>query len=118
MRRRIPSLLLVLLTLGGCAHYRLASLDEVQIPSYEPRPVPMPASCDSLIARIVAVGMQRVNDAEAREALFCQQQMIIRAQEEEAASKKLEAHAEAARFAFQMLTFVLTGVFATLAFVF
>jgi hypothetical protein len=118
MQRRIAFLLLVLLTAGGCTQYRLARLDEVEIPSYEPRAVPMPASCDSLITRIAAVGMERVSEVESREALFCQQQMIIRAQEEEAASKRLEAHAEAGRFALQMLTFVITGVVATLAFIF
>jgi hypothetical protein len=118
MQRRIGILLLALTTVGGCSQYRLASLDDVELPSYEPRPVIMPASCDSLIARVAAVGMQRVTEVESREALFCQQQQIIRAQEEEAASKRLEAHAEAARFVFTVATTVITGLIATLAFIF
>ena len=118
MQRRIGILLLGLLTVGGCSQYRLANLDDVEIPSYEPRPVAMPASCDSLIARVAAVGMERVTEVESRETLFCQQQQIIRAQEEEAASKRLEAHAEAARFAFQVATTVIAGLVATLAFIF
>jgi hypothetical protein len=62
--------------------------------------------------------MARFSDAEAREVLFCQQQQIIRTQEEEAAAKRLEAHAAAARFALQTATFVITSVVAVLAWVF
>ncbi len=118
MQLRTATVLLALLAVTGCSQYTLASLDQVELPSYEPRPVPLPASCDSVIARVASLGMERVTEIESREALFCQQQMILRAQEEEAASKRLEAHAEAGRFALQMVTFVITGLVATLAFIF
>lgn len=118
MQRRTATALLALLTVTGCGQYTLASIDDVEIPTYEPRPVPLPARCDSLIAQVASVGMEQVTEMESRATLFCQQQMIIRAQEEEAASKRLEAHAEAGRFALQMITFVVTGLVATLAFIF
>src|SRR5690606_14846387 len=75
MQRPTAIVLFALLTASGCSQYRLAGIEEVEIPSYEPRPVPLPASCDSLITRIAAVGMERVSELESREALFCQQQM-------------------------------------------
>ena len=118
MQLRTATVLIALLAISGCSRYTLANLDQVELPSYEPRPVPLPASCDSLIARVASLGMEGVTELESRETLFCQQQMIIRAQEEEAASKRLEAHAEAGRFALQMVTFVVTGLVATLAFIF
>jgi len=118
MLRPIRMLLLLSLTLPACSQYRLASLQDVEVPNYEPRPVLIPPSCDSLIARAATVGMEYFTEAEAREALFCQQQHIIRAQEEEAASKRLEAHAAAARFALQTATVVITGLVAVLAWIF
>ena len=107
-----------LFKLSGCSQYRLASLDEVEIPNYEPRPVLVPATCDALITRAANEGMSLFTETEAREALFCQQQQIIRAQEEEAAAARLEAHAAAARFALQTATFVIGGLVAILAWVF
>jgi hypothetical protein len=118
MLRPIQLLVLLLLALPACSQYRLASLQDVEVPNYEPRPVLVPPSCDSLIARAATVGMDLFTDTEASEALFCQQQQIIRAQEEEAASKRLEAHAAAARFALQTATVVITGVVAVLAWIF
>jgi len=118
MLRSLAGLLLLSLILGSCAHYRMASLQDVEIPTYEPREVEVPARCDGLIARAATEGMTRLTETEARDVLFCQQQQIIRTQEEEAAAKRLEAHASAARFAIQMATFVLTGTFAILAWIF
>ena len=96
----------------------MASLQDVEIPSYEPRLVLVPATCEALIQRAATQGMTGFTEAEAREVLFCQQQMIIRTQEEEAAAKRLESHAQAARFALQTATFLITGLVAVLAFVF
>jgi hypothetical protein len=118
MLRSIALLLLVLGFTSACTQYRLASLQDVDFPTYEPRPVVVPATCEGLIQRAVTEGMSNFSEAQAREVLFCQQQMIIRTQEEEAAAKRLEAHAAAARFGLQMATFVVTGLVAILAWVF
>lgn len=118
MLRRIASLLLLAVAMSACTQYRLASLQDIEVPNYDPRPVPMPANCEALIQRAADEGMARFTETEAREASFCQQQMLLRAQEEEAAAKRLEAHAEAARFVLQATTFVITGVVAILAWVF
>ncbi|MEX2581885.1 MAG: hypothetical protein WD766_01350 [Gemmatimonadota bacterium] len=118
MPRTITLVLLFVLGLSGCSQYRLASLQDVEIPNYEPRLVLFPPSCEGLIQRAGTVGMADFTEAEAREVLFCQQQQIIRTQEEEAAAKRLEAHAAAARFVLQTTTFVATGVVALLAWVF
>ena len=118
MLRTATVLLLLVTTLAGCNQYRMASLQDVEIPNYEPRPVAVPASCEAIIARAAESGMSTFTESESWELLFCQQQQIIRAQEEEAAAKRLEAHASAARFVLQTATFVLTGVVAILAWVF
>lgn len=118
MLRRTAAILLLPLLVGACSQYRLASLQDVEIPSYEPRVVNVPATCEALIERAATLGMTGFSDVEAREVLFCQQQMIIRTQEEEAAAKRLESHAAAARFALQTATFLLTGLVAIVAFVF
>jgi len=116
--RLVAASLTIVLAFSGCAHYRSASLQDVEIPNYEPRIVAIPPTCEGLIQRVVAEGMARMAESETREVLFCQQQQIIRAQEEEAAAKRLESHAAAARFGLQMATFVITGVVAILAWVF
>ena len=118
MLRQTAVLVLVALATGSCAQYRLASLQDVEIPNYEPRPVAVPATCEPLIERAARDGMQNFTETEAREVLFCQQQQIIRTQEEEAAAKRLESHAEAARFVPQMVALVATGTVAVLTWVF
>lgn len=118
MLRKASALLLLTLSISACSQYRLASLQNVEIPNYEPRVVLVPTSCDALITRAANEGMARFSEAEAREVIFCQQQQIIRTQEEEAAAKRLEAHAAAARFALQTATVVFTGIVATLAWIF
>lgn len=92
--------------------------DEITIPNYEPRPVVVPATCDSLVNRAANVGMSRFSDNESRELDFCQQQHLIRAQEEEAASRKIEAHAEAANFALRLTVVTLGAIIGILAWVF
>lgn len=118
MLRTIALLLLLTSTLGACSAYRMASLDSVALPNYEPRPVSIPQSCEPLIERAAAEGMSGFQESEAWELLFCQQQYVIRAQEEQAAAKRMEAHAAAARFALQTATFVIGGLVAILAWVF
>lgn len=118
MYRSLIALILTATMTAGCAQYQLASLQNVEIPNYEPRYVEVPAACEALIARAASQGMALFTEAEAREVLFCQQQQIIRTQEEEAAAKRLESHAEAARFVFQMIAFVTTSTVALLTWVF
>jgi hypothetical protein len=114
----LPPLLLLTLTLNACGHYRMASLQDVEIPNYEPRVVVVPPACEPLIQRAVSDGLSRFSDSERSEVLFCQQQQILRTQEEEAAAKRLEAHAAAARFALQTATFLLTSTVALVAWLF
>ena len=118
MLRFASALFLLTVILPACSQYRLASLRDVEIPNYEPRFVVVPATCEAFIQRAATEGMSRFTEAEAREVLFCQQQQIIRTQEEEAAAKRLEAHAAAARFALQTATVVITGIVAIVAWVF
>src|SRR5687767_15393907 len=96
MLRYVSVLLLLTMSLSACSQYRLAIPQNVEIPNYEPRLVLVPENCLVLIERAATSGMALFSEAEAREVLFCQQQQIIRTQEEEAATKRLEAHAEAA----------------------
>jgi hypothetical protein len=118
MLRYVSVLLLLTMSFSACSQYRLAIPQNVEIPNYEPRLVLVPENCQVLIERAATSGMALFSEAEAREVLFCQQQQIIRTQEEEAAAKRLEAHAEAARFVLQMATFVITGTVAFLAWLF
>lgn len=108
----------LLLPLSGCFGYRLVRPEEVQVPSYEPREVAVPAECDTLVRRAATEGMSRFTEAEARTVSFCQHQQLLRAQEEEAASRKLEAHAAAAGLALQVTTVVVGAVVAVLAWAF
>ena len=118
MRSYTVALVALLVVLAGCGPYRLMRPDEINIPDYAPRPVLVPATCDTLITRAATVGMARFSDNEAREVDFCQQQHLMRAQEEEAASKKIEAHAEAANFALRLTVVTVGALVAILAWVF
>lgn len=115
---RLLVLLALLLPTGGCLGYRLIRPEEVPVPSYEPRPVAIPAECDALLQRAARDGVARLSDAEARTVSFCQGQQLLRAQEEEAASRKLEAHASAAGLALQVATVVAGVLVAVLAWAF
>jgi hypothetical protein len=118
MLRTLAVLLIIAVPIGGCSQYRLASLDDVEVPNYDPRPVAIPPTCEGLIQRAAEQGMTSFSETDARELLFCQQQHIIRAQEEDAAAKRLEAHASAARFVLQMATVVVGTLVAVLAWAF
>ena len=118
MRSLTVALVALMLLLSGCGPYRMMRPDEITIPDYAPRPVLVPATCDSLITRAATLGMARFSDNEAREVDFCQQQHLVRAQEEEAASKKIEAHAEAANFALRLTVVTLGALIGVLAWLF
>ena len=120
MRSIAKSLLLVVLmtTSSGCFGYRLVRPGEIEVPSYEPRPVAIPATCDALIERAATEGMRGLQEAEARMVAFCQQQHLIRAQEEEAVARKLEAHAEVANFALRATVVAVGALAAVLTWVF
>jgi len=110
--------LLAVALFSACGHYRMVRMDDIQIPDYEPRPVAVPLTCDSLITRAADLGMVGFDESEARELNFCQQQQLIRAQEEEAASRKLEAHATAAHFALQLTVVAVGALIGLLAWIF
>ena len=104
--------------LGGCMGYRLVPLEEIEVPTYQPREVPIPAECPELIERAALEGMLSLTEPESRTVTFCQQQQILRALEEEAAARKLESHATAARFALQLTTVVVGGLIVFLGWIF
>ena len=98
--------------LGAC------SGASVNMPSYEPRAVAVPPECDALVQRAASGGLATMTDAEARTVAFCQHQQLLRAEEEEAASRKLEAHARVASFGLQAVTVVVAATVAVLAWAF
>lgn len=112
---RSAALLLSLMPLGGCFGYRLMRPSEIKVPSYEAREVPVPAECDAAIRRAATEGTAALSEADARLVSFCQHQQLIRAQEEEAAARKLDAHARAASFGLQVAVVVVGAVVAVLA---
>lgn len=116
--RALSTLALLLFFTTGCFGYRLMRPEEIPIPSYTPRPVTVPAECEGLIARVAERGMTGVSEADSRMVLFCQQQMLLRAREEEVAEKRIEAHARAAHFALQVTTVVVGATVAVLAWLF
>lgn len=120
MRPLRPALaaLALALPLNACAGYRLIRPEEVPVPNYEPRPVLIPDQCDTLIRRAAEGGMRGFTEAEANMVSFCQQQQLVRAQEEEAVARKLEAHAEAANFGLRVVTVVVGATIAILTWVF
>ena len=113
MQRAARAILpLALATLAAC------SSASVSMPSYEPRAVAVPPECDALVQRAAAGALATMTDAEARTVAFCQHQQLLRAQEEEAASRKIEAHARVASFGLQVATVVLATTVAVIAWVF
>lgn len=115
---RLLLVLLALVPLTGCLGYRLVRPEEIEVPSYEPREVQIPAECEVLIQRAANGGVAGFTTAEANTLDFCQHQQMIRAQEEEAAARRLEAHAAAASFALQVVTVVVGATVAVLTWLF
>lgn len=109
---------LLLLPLSGCFGYRLVRPEEIEIPSYEPREVLIPAECESLVGRAATEGTIRFSAWEANMLSFCQHQQLIRAQEEEAVARKLEAHSAAASFALQVTTVAVGAIVAAITWIF
>lgn len=101
-----------LLLLGACY------APSVSMPSYEPRAVAIPAECDTLAQRAAASGVAQLSEAEFRTLTFCQHQQLIRAQEEEAASRRMDAHARAASVFLQAATLVVGTLIAVISWVF
>lgn len=105
--------------LSGCFGYAIVRPGEITMPSYEPRAVAVPPECEALLARAATPGaLGQLSESDARTVSFCQHQQLIRAQEEETAARKLEAHSSAARFALQAATVVIGTTVALLAWVF
>lgn len=107
--------LIVAVTSTGCFGYRLMRPEEIDVPSYEAREVIVPEQCDALVRRAAISGVQGMRQDEIDMIGFCQNQQILRSQEEEAVARKLEAHAEAASFALRLTTLVVGGLIAVLA---
>ncbi len=101
-----------ILLLGACY-----APQAVQVPSYEPRAVAIPAECEALVQRAAAPDAA-LTEAEFQRVSFCQHQQLLRAQEEEAASRKLEAHARTAGVVLQAATLVLGATIAVITWVF
>jgi hypothetical protein len=104
--------------LGGCFGYRLIPPSEIAVPSYEPREVLIPAECERIVREAATRGVDQLSESEARGAGFCQMQQIRRAQEEEAAARKLESHVAAGRFLLQVTTVLIGATIAVLTWVF
>lgn len=115
---RLSAVLLLALPSSGCFGYRLVRPNEVEIPTYEPRPVAIPAECESLIQRAGTEGILGLQERQIQMLDFCQNQQLIRAQEEEAASRKLEAHAEVANFALRATVVAVGALVAVLSWAF
>lgn len=118
MIRPIAVAVLLAVTTTGCFGYRLVRPDEIEVPSYEPREVLIPARCEVLMTQAGTAGTEAMSEEQVAMVGFCQNQQLIRAQEEEAVARKLEAHAETASFALRLTTVVVGGVIAVLAWVF
>lgn len=116
--QRLGAVVLTAATLSSCSGYRVIRADEIDWPDYEPREVLVPEKCDTLVRRAAVEGMTRFSEAEANELAFCQQQHLIRAQEEEAVAARLEAHAEAASFGLRVATTVVGALVFVLAWAF
>lgn len=116
--RLLPLVLGLSLLASGCFGYRLMRPEEIELPTYTPRVVPIPAECEGLIVQAAERGFAGMSESNARMVLFCQQQMLLRGQEEEVAEKRIEAHARAADFALHAVTTVLTATIAVVAWLF
>jgi hypothetical protein len=102
----------------GCFGYRLMRPEEIDVPSYEAREVLVPEQCDALVRRAATSGIEGMRRDEIDMIDFCQNQQILRSQEEEAVARKLEAHAQAASFALRLTTLVVGSLIAILAWAF
>jgi hypothetical protein len=116
--RALPALVALALLSSGCFGYRLMRPEEIELPRYTPRDVPIPAECEGMILQAAQRGMAGMSESDARMVLFCQQQQIIRADEEEVVERRIEAHARAADFALHVATVVVTATIAVLAWAF
>lgn len=77
--RAVASVLLLLFPLTACGV------------RYEPRHVPVPSTCEPLLEQATAEGVDSLNEAQLRQLAFCQQQQLLRAEEEQAAFSRYEA---------------------------
>lgn len=102
-----------LLPLAACYTPR-----QIQVPSYEPRPVAIPAECDALTRRAATTGAGQLSEGEFRTLIFCQNQALLRAQEDEAVARRMEAHARTASLAIQAVTVVVGATIAVITWVF
>lgn len=83
--------LVFLIALSACA------------PRYQPREVLIPQTCEPLIRRAAEQGVDALSERERRELAFCQQQFLLRAEEEQAAYARSQAERERSAFLASLL---------------
>jgi hypothetical protein len=71
-----------------------------------------------VIQRAAERGAGALTEEDARDLDFCQKQQMVRAQEEEAAARRLEAHATAANFVLRLVAYTLGAIIALFTWVF
>lgn len=76
--RSVAFVLTVLIPFSACA------------PAYQPREVLVPANCEVLARRAAEQGVNSLSEGEQQQLDFCQQQQLLRAEEEQAAYAKYQ----------------------------
>jgi hypothetical protein len=95
MHRSIRSLVLplaVLIPLSACA------------PQYQPRQVPIPADCDVLLRNATEEGVRSLSEAELKQLQFCQQQHLLRAEEEQAEYAKYQVRNARSAYIYSLIS--------------
>lgn len=77
--RSIALAMVILVPAGACA------------PAYQPRNVPVPADCDTLFQRAAEQGTAAFSESAMRQLNYCQDQFLLRAEEEQAAYARYQA---------------------------
>lgn len=96
--RIVASVLLLLFPLTACG------------PRYLPRHVPVPSTCEPLLEQATAEGVDSLDEAQLRQLEFCQQQQLLRAEEEQAAFARYEAGRRESGIWFTLVSLVLTAI--------
>ncbi len=96
--RSVALTLAALVPLSACA------------PRYQPREVLVPDTCEPLLRRVGEQGTDALDERELRHLAFCQQQRLLRAEEEQAAYVRYQVRNAQS-------TYVLSLVYSALALV-
>lgn len=96
--RVVGSTLCIVLPLAACG------------PRYQPRHVPVPSTCEPLLQQATADGLSSLDEAELRQLAFCQEQQLLRAEEEQAAFARFEAGRRESGQWFTLISLILTAI--------